>query len=114
MNALVRWSRRSPLDDIAIIWDDKRQRRQLLAHLRRGTRPDLRGSRGVLRDDGTEIEVSRSSGRPTAFGWTSSGERIGRIEGGPRSRPANLGDRVETHWYGPGNSQPPGERAPAK
>jgi hypothetical protein len=30
----------------------------------------------VLRDDESDIEVSRSSGRPTAFGWTSSGERI--------------------------------------
>jgi hypothetical protein len=30
----------------------------------------------VLRDEDSEIEVSRSSGRPTAFGWTSSGERI--------------------------------------
>jgi hypothetical protein len=30
----------------------------------------------VLRDDESEIGVSRSSGRPTAFGWTSAGERI--------------------------------------
>ena len=30
----------------------------------------------ILRDDESEIEVSRSSGRPTAFGWTSAGERI--------------------------------------
>jgi hypothetical protein len=30
----------------------------------------------VLRDDESEIEVSRSSGRPTAFGWTRAGERI--------------------------------------
>jgi hypothetical protein len=30
----------------------------------------------VLRDDETEIEVSRSSGRPVAFGWTPAGERI--------------------------------------
>src|SRR5438552_653049 len=30
----------------------------------------------VLRDEDSEIEVSQSSGRPTAFGWTSSGERI--------------------------------------
>jgi hypothetical protein len=30
----------------------------------------------VLGDDQTEIEVSRSSGRPTAFGWTAAGVRI--------------------------------------
>jgi hypothetical protein len=29
-----------------------------------------------LLDDDSDIEVSRSSGRPTAFGWTTSGERI--------------------------------------
>jgi len=30
----------------------------------------------VLRDDQSDIEVSRSSGRPTAFGWTSAGGRV--------------------------------------
>ncbi len=30
----------------------------------------------VLRDDQSEVEVSRSSGRPIIFGWTSAGERL--------------------------------------
>ena len=30
----------------------------------------------VLLDEDSDIEVSRSSGRPTAFGWTSAGQRI--------------------------------------
>jgi hypothetical protein len=30
----------------------------------------------VLSDEESDIEISRSSGRPTAFGWSLSGERI--------------------------------------
>ena len=30
----------------------------------------------VLRDEESDIEISRTSGRPTAFGWSLSGARI--------------------------------------
>jgi uncharacterized DUF497 family protein len=63
--------------DIVIIWDDEDDRDGNYWHIcvegHGLTREEVEE---VLRDEESEIEVSRSSGRPTAFGWTSSGERI--------------------------------------
>jgi uncharacterized DUF497 family protein len=63
--------------DIVIIWDDEDDGDGNYWHIcvegHGLTREEVEE---FLRDDETEIEVSRSSGRPTAFGTTSSGERI--------------------------------------
>jgi hypothetical protein len=63
--------------EIVIIWDDEEDRDGNYWHIcvegHGLTREEVED---VLRDDETEIEVSRSSGRPTAFGWTASGQRI--------------------------------------
>lgn len=63
--------------DIVIIWDDEDDRDGNYWHIcvegHGLTREEVEE---VLRDEESEIEVSRSSGRPTAFGWTASGERI--------------------------------------
>jgi len=65
------------LRDLVIIWDDQDDPDGNYWHIcvegHGLTRVEIEE---VLRDDETEIEVSRSSGRPTAFGWTFSGERI--------------------------------------
>jgi hypothetical protein len=63
--------------DIIIIWDDEDDRDGTYWHIcveGHGTTREEVGE--VLRDEETEIEVSRSSGRRTAFGWTLSGVRI--------------------------------------
>src|SRR6476620_7598249 len=71
------FSGRSALDDIVIIWDDEDDQDGNYWHIcvegHGLTREEVEE---VLRDEESEIEVSRSSGRPTAFGWTSSGARI--------------------------------------
>ena len=63
--------------DLAIIWDDEDDPDGNCWHIcvegHGLTREEVEEA---LRDEDSEIEVSRSSGRPTAFGWTSSGERI--------------------------------------
>lgn len=63
--------------DIVIIWDDEDDadgnNRHICVEGHGLTRDEVEE---VLRDEETVVEVSRSSGRPTAFGWTSSGERI--------------------------------------
>lgn len=65
------------MNDIVIIWDDEDDRDGNYWHIcvegHGLTREEIEE---VLLDEESEIEVSRSSGRPTAFGWTSSGERI--------------------------------------
>jgi hypothetical protein len=65
------------LNDIVIIWDDEDDQDGNYWHIcvegHGLTREEVEE---VLLDEETEIEISRSSGRPTAFGWTSSGERI--------------------------------------
>jgi hypothetical protein len=65
------------LVDIVIIWDDDDDPDGNYWHIcvegHGLTRQEVED---VLRDEETEIEVSRTSGRPTAFGWTASGERI--------------------------------------
>ncbi len=65
------------MDELVIIWDDEDDPEGNFWHIcvegHGLTREDVED---VLRDDETEIEVSRSSGRPTAFGWTPSRERI--------------------------------------
>ncbi|MCI0682686.1 MAG: hypothetical protein L0Y71_11325 [Gemmataceae bacterium] len=65
------------MPDIVIIWDDEDDPDGNFWHIcvegHGLTRTEVEE---VLRDDDSDIEVSRSSGRPTAFGWTSSGERI--------------------------------------
>src|SRR5712692_5024898 len=69
--------RRSAVVDIVIIWDDEDDPDGNYWHIcvegHGLTRDEVEE---VLRDRESEIEVSKSSGRPTAFGWTSSGERI--------------------------------------
>ena len=63
--------------DIVIIWDDEDDRDGNYWHICVEGHGLLREEiEEVLRDDQSDIEVSRSSGRPTAFGWTSSGVRI--------------------------------------
>jgi hypothetical protein len=65
------------LDEIVIIWDDQDDRDGNYWHICvEGHGLTCEEVEEVLRDDESEIEVSRSSGRPAAFGWTSSGERI--------------------------------------
>ena len=63
--------------ELVIIWDDEDDPDGNFWHIcvegHGLTRDEVEE---VLHDDESEIEVSRSSGRPTAFGWTSSGERI--------------------------------------
>ena len=65
------------MDDIVIIWDDDDDRDGNSWHIcvegHGLTREEVED---VLRDEESDIEFSRSSGRPTAIGWTSSGERI--------------------------------------
>jgi uncharacterized DUF497 family protein len=65
------------LRDIVIFWDDDDDHDGNFWHIcveEHGlTREEVEE---VLQDEESEIEVSRSTGRPTAFGWTSSGERI--------------------------------------
>jgi uncharacterized DUF497 family protein len=65
------------LNDIVVIWDEEDNRDGNYWHIfvegHGLTREEVED---VLRDEDSEIEVSRSSGRPTAFGWTASGERI--------------------------------------
>ena len=63
--------------DIVIIWDEENDRDGNFWHICiEGHGLSREDVEGVLRDDESEIEVSRSSGRPTAFGWSLSGERI--------------------------------------
>ncbi len=65
------------MHDIVIIWDDVDEPDGNYWHICvEGHGLTCEEVEEVLRDEETEIEVSRSSGRPTAFGWTSSGERI--------------------------------------
>jgi hypothetical protein len=63
------------LNDLTIVWDDEDDRDGNYWHIcvegHGVTREEVEE---VLLDDESEIEVN--SGRPTAFGWTSSGERI--------------------------------------
>jgi hypothetical protein len=63
--------------DIVIIWDDEDDPDGNYWHIcvegHGLTREEVED---VLRDPESDIEVSRSSGRPTAFGWTASGLRI--------------------------------------
>lgn len=65
------------MNDIIIIWDDQDDPEGNYWHIcvegHGLTREEIEE---VLRDSESEIEISRSSGRPTAFGFTSSGERI--------------------------------------
>ena len=65
------------MNDIVIVWDDSDVRDGNYWHIcvegHGLTREEVEE---VLLDDESEIEVSQSSGRPTAFGWTSGGERI--------------------------------------
>jgi hypothetical protein len=65
------------LHDIVIVWDDEDDPEGNFWHIcvegHGLTREEIDD---VLYDPESEIEVSRSSGRPTAFGWTQSGERI--------------------------------------
>jgi hypothetical protein len=63
--------------DIVIIWDDEDDPDGNHWHICvEGHGLTRKEVEDVLRADDSDIEVSRSSGRPTAFGWTSSGERI--------------------------------------
>ena len=65
------------MHDIVIIWDDEDDRDGNYWHICvEGHGLTCDEVEEVLRDDESDIEVSRSSGRPTAFGWTRSGERI--------------------------------------
>jgi len=65
------------LNDIVIIWDDKDDPDGNYWHICvEGHGLTCEEVEDVLLDEESEIEVSRSSGRPTAFGWTASGERI--------------------------------------
>ncbi len=65
------------MNDIVIIWDDEDDQDGNYWHICvEGHGLTVAEVEEVLRDEDTEIEVSRSSGRPTAFGWTDSGERI--------------------------------------
>jgi hypothetical protein len=65
------------LNDIVIIWDDQDDRDGNYWHICvEGHGLTSAEVEEVLRDEDSDIEVSRSSGRPTAFGWTSSGARI--------------------------------------
>ena len=63
--------------DIVIIWDNEDDRDGNYWHIcvegHGLSRDDVEA---VLQDEESEIEVSRSSGRPTAFGWCPSGQRI--------------------------------------
>jgi hypothetical protein len=63
--------------DIVIIWDEEDDPQGNYWHIcvegHGLTRAEVEE---VLRDEETEIEVSRSTGRPTAFGWTLAGQRI--------------------------------------
>jgi hypothetical protein len=69
--------RRFVLRDLVIIWDDEDDPDGNYWHIciegHGLTREEVEE---VLRDEESAIEVSRSSGRPVAFGWTSSGQRI--------------------------------------
>jgi hypothetical protein len=65
------------LRDLIIIWDDEEDRDGNYWHICvEGHGLGREDVEAVLRDEESDIEVSRSSGRPTAFGWTPSGERI--------------------------------------
>ena len=63
--------------DIVIIWDDPDDREGNYWHIcvegHGLTREEVEE---VLQNEDSDIEVSRSSGRPTAFGWTPAGERL--------------------------------------
>ena len=65
------------MHDIVIIWDDDDDPDGNYWHIcvegHGLTREEVEE---VLLNEESEIEVSRTSGRPTAFGWASSGERI--------------------------------------
>jgi hypothetical protein len=62
------------LNGIVIIWDDEYDQDGNYWHIcvegHGLTREEVEE---VLRDEDSEVEVSRSSGRPVAFGWSSSG-----------------------------------------
>ena len=65
------------MNDIVVIWDEEDDSDGNYWHICvEGHGLTSEEVEDVLRDDESEIEVSRSSGRPTAFGWTASGERI--------------------------------------
>ncbi len=65
------------MNDIVIILDDEDDREGNFWHICvEGHGLTCGEVEEVLRDSESEIEVSRSSGRPPAFGWTSSGKRI--------------------------------------
>ena len=63
--------------DLIIIWDEEDDRDGNYWHICVEGHGLIREEvEDVLQDEESEIEVSRSSGRPTAFGWTRSGQRI--------------------------------------
>jgi uncharacterized DUF497 family protein len=65
------------LVDIVIIWDDEDDQAGNYWHICvEGHGLSREEVEEVLHDPESEIEVSRSSGRATAFGWTSAGERV--------------------------------------
>ena len=63
--------------EIIIVWDDQDDPEGNYWHIcvegHGLTREEVEE---VLHDDETEIEISRTTGRPTAFGWTGSGQRV--------------------------------------
>jgi DNA-binding XRE family transcriptional regulator len=64
------------LHDIVIIWDDEDDRDGNYWHICvEGHGLTCAEVEEVLRDDDSEIEVSRSSGRPTAFGVSGAAEK---------------------------------------
>ena len=68
------------MNDIVIIWDDEDDPNGNYWHIcvegHGFTREEVEH---VLYDEDSDIEISRSSGRPIALGLTTSGERIGVV-----------------------------------
>jgi uncharacterized DUF497 family protein len=65
------------VDDIVIVWDDEDDREGNFWHICiEGHGLSREEVEEVLHDPDSDVEVSKSSSRPTAFGWTTSGERI--------------------------------------
>jgi hypothetical protein len=59
-----------------VIWDDEDDPDGNHRHIVGAGEVTVEEVEDVLYDPEAEVEVSRSSGRPIAFGWTADGRRI--------------------------------------
>jgi hypothetical protein len=63
------------MDDVTVLWDLEDDPDGNVQHIAENDL-SVEEVEDVLLDPENEVEVSRTSGRPITFGWTSTGRRI--------------------------------------